>query len=392
MKICIIQTPAFNPNEGGVQRITYNLGKHFLQRGFEVTYFSFASEGHISSKHGELFTSKHFGGTKNEENLLFFRQFLHETSPDIVINQMPYEDPIGKGLLELKKEIGFHTIACLHNSLFAFKNNLSEILKTRVPKPLNWLVNNPLGHFFIQYSHRRKQRGILKKFLDDYDSFVTEALPNQEELKYFVGDYKIEKVKTIPNPFPGIEYTEDRKEKIILHVGRINIPQKRSDLLLPFWAEVAPKLPDWKFVIVGDGPYLKQLKENIDHLKIQRVEVVGFKKPETYYQKASIFMMPSAYEGLPNTIIEAQNYGCPVVAFNSYAAVSWIVNNSQDALLVAPFDTKEMGRKVVDLVSSPFELKRMRINSLKNSQRFSIKRVGRKWELLFQELQDKNNG
>jgi hypothetical protein len=69
MKVLIALTPAFNPNDGGVQRTSYKIGKFFTENGIEVSYFSMERDGHIEVAYGELFHSKLVGGVKNPVNL-----------------------------------------------------------------------------------------------------------------------------------------------------------------------------------------------------------------------------------------------------------------------------------------------------------------------------------
>ena len=96
--------------------------------------------------------------------------------------------------------------------------------------------------------------------------------------------------------------------------------------------------------------------------------------------------MPSAYEGFPNTILEAHSYGCPVLAFKSYAALDWIVNNGGDALLAPPFDVDELSNYAVQLAKNPGKLEEMQLSALKNAHRFTIDKVGEQWLSFFQSF------
>jgi glycosyltransferase involved in cell wall biosynthesis len=97
-------------------------------------------------------------------------------------------------------------------------------------------------------------------------------------------------------------------------------------------------------------------------------------------------MMPSAYEGLPHTIIDSQSFGCPTLAFNSYAALEHIVNDGKDALLAKPYDTEEMAKLCINLAKNDKTLAEMQNSALQNAERFSIEKVGKKWLNLFREI------
>lgn len=386
MKILFTLIQAFNPNDGGIQRTTFKLGKYFTEQGIEVSYFSTNNKGHIEVEYGTLYHAKQDGGQNNLENIAELKRVVVEVEPTIVINQMAYEANLRNTLSELKTKVGFVLLGCLRNSLFNFKSNARDRMEQDLPSPVFKLMDNKLGIELIKQRHRLKHRKDLIEIIDKHDKFILLAPPNRKELEYFVGDYKHEKVLSIPNSIPDIYQGTEPKEKIILHVGRLNIPQKRSDLLLDFWENCYKQLPDWKFVIVGDGPYKQELENDLKKRKLDRVYLEGYQQPESYYRKASIFMMPSAYEGFPNTILEAQSFGCLPLAFNSYLALDWIVNNGVDACLSPPFDSKIMANDLIAIIRDSGKLEKMQKAAKLNAGRFTIEEVGKIWLTLFKEI------
>lgn len=390
MKILFTMTPAFNPNDGGVQRTTYKLGKYFTEQGIEVSYFSTNEKGHVAVEYGTLYHATEEGGQSNSQNIGYLKRVVKEISPTFVINQMPYETNLTNALAALKEEVDFTLLGCLRNSLFNFKSNARDRMMQMLPTPIFKLMDNQLGLKIVQKRHWRKHRKELMEILDRHDRFILLAPPNKEELEHFVGDYKKEKVLAIPNSIPEIYQGTEPKEKIVLHVGRLNIPQKRSDLLLDFWENCYKQLPDWKFVIVGDGPYKQELENDLKRRNLDRVYLEGYQQPESYYKKAAVFMIPSAFEGFPNTILEAQSFGCVPLAYNSYLALDWIVNHDIDACLIPPFDSGKMASEFVTIVENPEKLKTMQTAAKSNAGRFIIDEVGQLWLALFKEI--KNNG
>ncbi len=379
MKIFFTLTPAFNPYAGGVQRTTWKLGKYFSEQGLEVAYYSLDNEGHTIPDYGKLYYAPHSGGSKNSDNIQDLQGRLEEVRPDVVINQMPYYKALRECLRDNKSKIGYLLLGCLRNSLFNFKSNARDRMRQMLPKPALTVLDNMLGEQLIQLRHWYRHRRDLIAIIDEHDYFILLAPPNREELAYFIGDYKSEKVLAIPNSIPQVVPELPQKEKMILHVGRINIQQKRSDLLLEFWEKVYLKLPDWNFVIVGDGPYHERLQADLRQRDLPRVQLEGYQKPEPYYERAAIFMMPSAYEGFPNTLLEAQSFGCASLIFNSYAALSWIVEDGKDTRLIPAFDTATMAQQTITLAQSDDVLQNMQQAAVENARRFTIDRVGKIW-------------
>ncbi len=117
--------------------------------------------------------------------------------------------------------------------------------------------------------------------------------------------------------FKEISRNEGRKKypagKIMVFAGWL-IPRKRLDLVL----EVARLLPDVNAVIVGDGPLMKQCKQDAERMGIRdRVFLEGQKPPEDmpkYFSLADVLILPSDREGWANVLLEAMACGTPVVS------------------------------------------------------------------------------
>jgi glycosyltransferase involved in cell wall biosynthesis len=248
------------------------------------------------------------------------------------------------------------------------------------------VLDNPLGIGLVQLRHWLKHRRQLKCILNRHDSTVLYTEANRQELQHFVGHYKKDYVGIIPNPVTEVFQGPLQKEKYILHVGRLNVQQKRSDLLLDFWEKTYPRLPDWEFVIVGDGPYKKTLEEEIEKKALPRIKLKGFQDPAPYFKQAPIFIMPSAYEGFPNVLPEAQSFGAVPVAFYSYGALPYIINEDVDGCLIEAYNVETMSNKIVQLAGDHDKLANMQQAALTNAERFTLEKVGKQWAALFQRL------
>lgn len=387
-------TPALDPDRGGVQRVTCKLTAAFQERGHELHIFSSEATGHISLNYAHLHhpgVSDHTQGSKIKSLL---KDCIKQVKPDVIINQMPYIRDFQNSFHELRTEapmLNFFLIGCLHNSLFSVKNNLVDTMRKVLPAPIFGLANNVLGRSIYLQLHRIKNKAKLKEILKVHDLFVTLTPANINELEYFIPKFDRSKVDWIPNTVSKVHYSGTERDNILLHVGRINDGQKRSDLLLPLWKRICEQLPDWKFVIVGDGPYLKYLESAIEDENIPRIDLTGFKEPQVYYKRAKLFMMPSSFEGFPNTIIEAHSFGLPVFTFNSYPAVSWIVNDGQDSVLSPPYQIEHMARHIVDTARDSERYQKLKNGAWQNAERFTLNAVvENRWEAVFAKKLDQN--
>jgi glycosyltransferase involved in cell wall biosynthesis len=383
-KILFTMSHPFNPIDGGVQRTTFKLGKYFTENGFDVSYYSLAGIYHVEPEFGKLyFPGKH----TNDYQFLCknLNEVLSVVNPDIVINQGPYEKIFTDVLGKAKVKMDFLLLGCLRNSLFSFKSNIIDILKRRYPQRVHSIVTNKVALYFFLNFHIFKHRNTLKRIIEVHDKFILLTPRNENELQYFLKDYPKNKVISIPNSIPSVLNYMPVKKKRILYVGSLNIYQKRVDFLIPFWEKIHKVLPDWDFFILGEGDQLLPMKQMIERLQLPRVTLVGKTNPESYYMDASIFVMPSAYEGFPNVLLEAQSYGLVPVVFNSYLSLGWILNEDEDSLFAKPFDVNELAEKTVNLALHDKLLTSMAHSALKNAQRFTIDKVGAEWLNLFEK-------
>ncbi|HZI36810.1 MAG TPA: glycosyltransferase family 4 protein, partial [Acidimicrobiia bacterium] len=110
--------------------------------------------------------------------------------------------------------------------------------------------------------------------------------------------------------FPVVTAASD--PHLVVCIGRLS-HQKGQDVLLDAWPSVRRRVPAARLVLVGDGPDRTVLAERARYL--EGVELVG-RQPaaEPWLQAAAVVALPSRYEGLALTVLEAMAAGRSVVA------------------------------------------------------------------------------
>ena len=207
-----------------------------------------------------------------------------------------------------------------------------------------------------------------------------------KELK--LSDNDARKICSIPNGIITKESPALNKEKIILFVGRLTFEDKRPLRLLKVWSKIYKKLPDWRFIIVGDGPEKSTLHNAILQQKIERMELVGYTNNVVdFYQKASIVCLVSQYEGWGLCLAEAQAYGVIPIAFDCSAGIRDIISHpDSDGVLVAPYDCDVYAEKLLQLASNELTLSKMRQNVIKKSKEYTIERNSEGYRKLLEEI------
>ena len=207
-------------------------------------------------------------------------------------------------------------------------------------------------------------------------------------MNFLVGNKYDKKIISIPNPVTANSFQENatvKKEKQILFVGRL-VKDKGLDYLLQIWKEIEPKYLDWTLSILGEGPLLPYLEENIQKLGLKQIRILGAKPDiSIFYQKASILMMTSIFEGWPLVLFEAMNYKCVPIAFDSFASLKDIIDNNLNGFRIPPFDTNIYTKKIEYLLNNPTICSKMGLLAEKKSKQYTIDSIGKLWNTLLED-------
>ncbi|MCM6881815.1 glycosyltransferase [Enterococcus italicus] len=174
-------------------------------------------------------------------------------------------------------------------------------------------------------------------------------------------------------------------KKIISFVGRIDIPHKGIDYLV----EIASMIPaDWKISIAGSGNFFSMHKFQKLINKYNAKDKIIYKGKlqdkdlSEHYLNSSIFIHTSRWEGFPLVLMEAMNYGLPIVAFNNTGS-NEALSYGEMGLLIKNGDRDSMVKEIVKLSNNHNLLESHQKKSLNQVQNFSIEKITIEWKNLF---------
>ncbi|MCM8830195.1 MAG: glycosyltransferase family 4 protein [Candidatus Omnitrophica bacterium] len=150
-----------------------------------------------------------------------------------------------------------------------------------------------------------------------------------------------------------IKYGLDKTSIVITNVGILR-KVKGHKTTLQAVKSVVRHFPNAKFLIVGDGPYRKNLEELTDILGIkQYVIFTGFidNIPEIY-SFADVAILTSWSEGIPQSILQAMAAGVPVVS-TEVGGVPEVIKQEKTGLLVKPGDYEALAGCIVRILRNP---------------------------------------
>jgi len=200
--------------------------------------------------------------------------------------------------------------------------------------------------------------------------------------------YKYSKVVVIPNAIPFKAQVESQLvEKQILLVGRLS-PEKGLDRLIPIASRIKKIFPDWKIVVLGDGPERTLLTEKIKESVLQDFVILkgAVKDVENYYLNSSIYIMTSYFEAFPMVLLEAQSFGLPIVAYDCPEGPSQIIKNNCNGYLINNGDINDFVDKISILIKNNDIRKQFGKNAKNNANQYTESKVVEKWISLFTEM------
>jgi len=161
----------------------------------------------------------------------------------------------------------------------------------------------------------------------------------------------------IPNPIESQRYENlkdiSKRKKVIVSAGRL-IPLKGYDVLLKAFSKVSDVFPDYNLVIYGEGGERESLSVLSKTLGIShKVNFPGFSEDiiSDIYD-ASVFVLSSHHEGMPNTLMEAMACGIPCVSTDCEMGPRELIDDGVNGLLVPVGDVDKMADAIISLLSS----------------------------------------
>jgi len=189
---------------------------------------------------------------------------------------------------------------------------------------------------------------------------------------------KAKNITVVSNAVMPIDVSTLQKEKRVITVGRLS-REKGHEVLLAAFARLSDS--SWVLDIVGDGPKRKSLEEQAQLLGIaERVIFHGHQKHfGALLGRASVFVLPSYYEGFPNALVEAMSVPLAVISSDCVAGPSEIITHGQDGLLFEPGNVDALFDCLTALTGNENQRHDLASNAFKVRERFAFELMSKKY-------------
>ncbi|MBT9009777.1 hypothetical protein BTI84_08870 [Lactobacillus delbrueckii subsp. bulgaricus] len=250
--------------------------------------------------------------------------------------------------------------------------------------PIKALVNTKMvawEHFNFRNSNGVNNRSRARKLAANMADQI--VVLTKEDLEEYQKNLKIKhKVDYIYNPTIQPETLPKNVERknIVIASGRL-APQKNFTELLKIWSLIEKNNPSWNLVICGSGEEEIKLKKIAKEKKLKNVVFAGFvQNVEEYYQQAKIMVMTSRFEGFPMVLLEGQNAGLPIVAYDCFTGPKEIVIDGKDGYLIELGNKAKFASSLEKLMRNEELREKFSLQAMEDAKRFNIKEIAKRWE------------
>ena len=266
-----------------------------------------------------------------EDEIIEMGGFLHRITPkskNIIKNFIDIKNIVRDNKYQYVLRVSQHSLSALE--LLAAKFGGAKKLAFRSSNSNN--CGNKIN-LLVHY--------LFRPFLNLISN--VKIAPSMEAAKYMFGNSEIKKGKVnfIHNALEydkykfNSSYRETIRKRlnvndriVIGHVGRFNY-QKNHKFILEVFEKIVKENDKYILLLIGEGELKQKIIEYARTLKIDdKIIFMGIQKDvNQYYSAMDLYLFPSLFEGMPNTVIEAQAAGLNCILSDTITKEANITGN-----------------------------------------------------------------
>ncbi len=367
-------SPYLYPHLGGVENHVEELSRYLSKRGHEVT----------------VVTSNHDKKQPREERYNGYR--IVRVKPHSIMFNTPIMPGLSEKLKEMEGDV-FHVhfpppITELL-SIRALKKSAAPVVMTYhcdldLPIPLGSAVTDLYSKIVTTYAVNYVDRLIMTS--SSYAATSTamwsapmDIIPNAVDHERF-------------NPNLDGDVIRERHDlggkKVVMYVGRLRFHKG-----LEYFVEAAKWTPsNAVHLVVGEGDMLSRLRSLVKVYNLEKKVMfagrVSYADLPLYYAACDMLVLPSVsrLEAFGIVGLEAMATAKPVIV-SDIPGVRAVIKNRETGLLVEPFDSRDIAKKINFLLENPELRRKMGLKARKRvEQRYTWEKVSRRIESVFQDV------
>lgn len=383
MKILVIHYRYYI--EGGPERYLFNIKDVFEKKGHEVIPFSLAYPESVDNQYLSYFpkpvieefhlSKAKISFTKKVKSALNYiynkdakeklKQLIKDTKPDIAY-VLIYSGKLTYSVIEACKEMKVpvvHRISefyhyCVKSSFFREGKICTECLDNPKACIQHKCVHNSKAKSILNYYAELKEK---KSGIRNYFSQIICPSSFTQKIYQKNNIFKNATIHHIPTLFNFSDkeniskelFMKRKNDKQICYIGRV-CQEKGIDTLIDAFKKLSDKEIKCTLHLTGcfDDEYGNYIKQKINDLKLQNVMVYGFLPKEKTFEiinNSFISIIPSIwYDNMPNSFIESQAYGLPVIA-SDIGSLTELVEEGINGYLFTPDNSDILADEIIKI-------------------------------------------
>jgi glycosyltransferase involved in cell wall biosynthesis len=317
---------------GGAQKIMVYLANGFAKRGFAVDLVLVKSEGPYLSLVSAQVRVIDLNCPRVLASLPSLIRYLKTEKPHAILSTLDHANVIAIIACALTR--GSQKIAVrVANNISASKRHTKNI-------------RLPLGAGLVRYTYNWADQVIAVSQGVAEDLVKSHNITHNQVTTIYNPAITPEILDKIQEPF-NHPWFAPGKPPVILGVGRLTA-QKDFTTLIRAFAQLNQHYSA-RLMILGEGEDRAQLESLVKSLDLeQHVSLPGFvDNPFPYMKQASVFVLSSCFEGMPNALLQAMACGTPVVSTDCPSGPREILEDGKWGKLLPVGDVEAMAEAIL---------------------------------------------
>lgn len=309
-----------------------NLAHGFAERGHAVDFVLAQAEGPFIPLVAANVRIVDLKASRVLSALPGLVRYLRSEKPNAMLSAMGHANIVAIWA-KLLSGIRVRLAVSVRNTLSMSTANSKKPFSSFLPSLSKWFY--PIADAIIAVS-----RGVAEDFskVSGFDRDAVTVIYNP----VVTSDLSVKAKEILDHP-----WFSPQAPPVIIGVGRLNRQKDFETLIRAF--DLVWRGRDLRLMILGEGNERPALEGIINELGLgDRVSLPGFvDNPFKYLNRAGVFVLSSAWEGLPGVLIQAMACGAPVVSTDCPSGPGEILENGKWGRMVPVGDVEAMAGAII---------------------------------------------
>ena len=323
---------------GGAERVTLNLAQGITERGLRVDLVLAAAEGPFRDQVPPAVRLVDLRAGRVLRSLIPLSGYLRRERPRVLFSQMDHANLVALWAAKLARR-ATPVVVTVHNTMSQATRQEGRLAESLWP---------PLLRTF--YPWAASVVAVSRGAADDLAR--TAGLP-RDRIEVVYNPVITPAMLALAGQAPDHPWFAPGQPPVIIGVGRLT-RQKDFPSLIRAFAEVR-RIRTARLIILGEGEDRTELETLVTELGLtDDVALPGFRENAMAYLAGSaLFVLSSAWEGLPTVLIEALAAGTRVVSTDCPSGPREILQEGRLGALVPVGDATALAEAMIDALDRP---------------------------------------